>query len=477
MPLPRGRSSRLLTGAAVAVLAAASFGAGLAVGDDAGSRPSVFSAAPVATPVLGQGYDGFAALGDVVLFAAVTETHGRELWRTDGTRRGTRLVRDIFPGEHSSDPFGVPLGGILVFAAKDGRHGQELWRSDGTRRGTFLLEDIKPRGNGRSLSWSFSSATDDGRVFFRVLFTTDDGRHGEELWITDGTGAGTHMVREIYRSTRESNVINAQPREMTVLDRQAFFTASDGEHGFELWVSDGTEEGTRMVADIDERSSRGRNRAGPTSLTAAGDRVFFVADDGIHGRELWVSDGTADGTTIVREIAPGRRSARVEQLAAFGERVVFSATDGTHGKEPWTSDGTGDGTVMLADIADGDRNSLPYQPVVIGDRMVFTAHDVAKQAELWVTDGSARGTMLVKEFPSDTPCGMAPVAVIGGIAFLRGCTLWESDGTERGTVKVDGGPHPSFEFGVLGDVLYLWNEASVGNARLWAARPITHADG
>jgi ELWxxDGT repeat protein len=477
MSFLRGRSSRLLTVGAVAVLVAGSFGAGLAVGDDAASRPSVFSAGPVLRPVHGQGYDGFAAIGDVVVFAGVTESHGRELWRTDGTKRGTRLVRDIFPGEHSSDPFGVPLGDIFVFAAKDGRHGQELWRSDGTRRGTYLLEDIKPRGKGRTLWWSFSSATDDGRVFFRVLFTTDDGRHGEELWITDGTGVGTHVVRDIDRPTGESNVFRAQPREMTVLGRRVFFTASDGEHGFELWVSDGTEGGTGMLADVDRRASRHRNRSGPASLTAAGDRLFFVADDGIHGRELWVSDGTADGTTMVHEIAPGRRSARVEQLAAFGDRVVFSATDGTHGKEPWSSDGTSDGTVRLADIADGDRSSLPYQPVVIGDRVVFTAHDADKQAELWITDGSASGTRLVKEFPSDTPCGVAPVAAIGGIAFLRGCTLWETDGTARGTIKVDGGPHPSFEFGVLGDVLFMWNEETSGTAALWAATPITHEDG
>jgi ELWxxDGT repeat protein len=178
-----------------------------------------------------------------------------------------------------------------------------------------------------------------------------------------------------------------------------------------------------------------------------------------------------------RQIRDGRRSSRIEQITALGDRVVFSATTPIHGKEPWVSDGTPGGTMMLADIAEGDRNSIPYQPVVARGRVFFTAHDADRRAELWSTDGTSTGTRLVKEFPSDTPCGMAPVAAIGGIVFLEGCTLWESDGTERGTIKVGGGPSASREYGVLSDVLLFQNETDAGRGSLWTATPITHVGG
>jgi ELWxxDGT repeat protein len=422
--------------------------------------------------VIEEGPSGFAVVGDVMLFAAKTDAEGRELWRTDGTRGGTRLVRDISPGERSSNPFGVPLGDVFVFAARDGRHGEELWRSDGTRRGTFLLVDIKPHGQNAG-DWSFSTATDDGRVFF----TADDGRHGEELWVTDGTRRGTHLVRDIDRTPGESTGYHDQPRELTVVGRRVFFAASDGVHGVELWVSDGSRVGTRMVADIDPGPPTSDIRDRPSWLTAAGDRIFFVADDGVHGPELWVSDGTATGTVMSRQIREGRRSSRIEQMAALGDRVVFSATTPIHGKEPWVSDGTPEGTTMLADIAEGDRNSIPYQPVMARGRVFFTAHDADRRAELWSTDGTSTGTRLVKEFPSDTPCGMAPVAAIGGIVFLEGCTLWESDDTERGTIKVGGVPSASREYGVLSDVLLFQNETDAGRGSLWTATPITHVGG
>jgi ELWxxDGT repeat protein len=91
------------------VLVGAAFGTGLAFGDGAPSRPSLFTAASVGARAIEEGPSAFVGIGDVVLFSAKTDAEGRELWRTDGTRRGTRLVRDIFPGERSSDSIGMPL--------------------------------------------------------------------------------------------------------------------------------------------------------------------------------------------------------------------------------------------------------------------------------------------------------------------------------------------------------------------------------
>ena len=84
-----------------------------------------------------------------------------------------------------------------------------------------------------------------------------------------------------------------------------FFTADDGIHGSELWKSDGTRAGTVLVKDIDPGTDKGGyDESGPT-LSGVGGTLFFTADDGTHGRELWKSDGTEAGTVLVKDINPG----------------------------------------------------------------------------------------------------------------------------------------------------------------------------
>lgn len=112
-----------------------------------------------------------------LFFSSDDGSHGDELWRSDGTRRGTRLARDIAPGADGSGPGGLTnVNGTLFFDADDGRHGDELWRSDGTARGTRLVSDIDPgrigsepleftAGNGaRALSARGRSRRSWGRV-------------------------------------------------------------------------------------------------------------------------------------------------------------------------------------------------------------------------------------------------------------------------------------------------------------------------
>jgi ELWxxDGT repeat protein len=127
---------------------------------------------------------------------------------------------------------------------------------------------------------------------------------------------------------------------------------------------------------------------GPTSsrisgLTVAGSQAFFAADDGVHGRELWVSDGTAAGTHLVKDVVPGAGSSLPFGLTAVGSVAVFSAFDPAHGVEAWRSDGTDAGTFRLADVAPGPLSSNPLEFTAAGSKLYFVADDNTTGAELW----------------------------------------------------------------------------------------------
>ncbi|MDO9712745.1 hypothetical protein [Paracraurococcus lichenis] len=309
----------------------------------------------------------FVSLGDGrVLFAAEDTTLGRELWVTDGTAVGTALVKDINPGWSGSDTFGtdrddrnfVALGdGRALFSAKDAAHGPELWVSDGTAAGTRLVADIYPG----SADWAGGPhdfvALGDGRA----LFVAYDGAQGKELWASDGTAAGTRLVADINPGGSPGWPAWSNPHDFVALGGgRALFVADDGVHGPELWVSDGSTVGTRLVKDIDPRID---GYSGPGGLVGLGNgRALFAAGDGAHGKELWVSDGTATGTELVGHVDP-------LYLTGLGDgRAVFNVhgrpEDGSEalGWWAWVSDGTAVGTVPLAPVYPGYGHGVILDP-------------------------------------------------------------------------------------------------------------------
>lgn len=326
--------------------------------------------------VSGQGWiDPPVALGDAVaIFGLVDmflfgdlpgrwERIGVEPWITDGTPEGTRPLKDINPGPASSAPsYFLPFGdGRVVFFADDGVHGHEPWISDGTEAGTRLLADIVPGLQGSSPFWASSGmALGDGRL----LFPADDGAHGTEFWITDGTEGGTRLFADIRPGSGSSN-----PDFVAALgDGRFLFLADDGTHGRELWATDGTPEGTRLLADI--RNGTESSGIWKQGILPLGDgRLLFAADDGVRGRELWVTDGTPEGTRLVADIRAGAGSSDPwlqatpfysfdrAALALGDGRAVFLADDGVHGREPWITDGTPEGTRLLADLRPGSAGS------------------------------------------------------------------------------------------------------------------------
>ncbi|MFL6194017.1 MAG: ELWxxDGT repeat protein [Thermoanaerobaculia bacterium] len=313
--------------------------------------------------------------GGFVYFAAGDASTGAELWKTDGTPAGSGLVADLVPGTAPSRPSLLTAVGDKVFfqASNEALYGAELWVSDGTEAGSFMAADLQP-GPPSSNPQNLTAA--EGLLFFTAR--TDS--FGRELWKSDGTEAGTVLVKDIVAGAVSSNP--GDPVEGTFAASPGgplFFVADDLLHGQELWTSDGSEAGTVLVKDISAVAPGSQ----PRRLTMAGSRVFFVADDGAHGRELWVSDGTAAGTHLVKDIAPGAESSNPDNLTAVGSVLLFSATDGGHGVEAWRTDGTALGTRLVQDSAPGNAPASPLGFTPAGPNVYFAANDNTAGFELW----------------------------------------------------------------------------------------------
>ncbi len=178
-----------------------------------------------------------------LFFTANDGAIGFELWKSDGTKDGTVLVKDIQAGPAGSGAGAVTaLNSTLLLSAKGGATGFELWKSDGTEAGTVLVKDINP---GPADSTPSELTVVNGTVFFQANFSGI----GIELWKTDGTAAGTVLVKDVNPGAASS-----LPIELTDVNGTLFFRADDGLPGVgnhrELWKSDGTAAGTVMVKNI-----------------------------------------------------------------------------------------------------------------------------------------------------------------------------------------------------------------------------------
>jgi ELWxxDGT repeat protein len=483
--------------------------------------------------LLGSSPRDFTVIGGTTYFTASHPVSGRELWKTDGTAAGTVLLKDLRPGRDSSDPAGLfNFNGTLYFSANDGETGTELWKSDGTAAGTVLVRDLRPGQSFGADSAPYSSNpgqfTKNGSVLY---FTANDGASGIELWKSDGTEAGTVLVKDIFTGTtpyygvplpndsapQRLTVVNgtlffsaytiaggrelwksdgteagtvlvkdilpgteggyprsAEPTSLFAFNNTLFFTAKDSANGFELWTSDGTETGTTLVEDIDP----GTNDSAPSGFTNVNGVLFFVATTAASGRELWTTDGTAAGTALFLDVNPGVRGSSPSSLHPLGTSLYFEATTVTGGSELWKSNGTPGGTSQLKDIRTGVLSSNPTGIMNVGSTIYFLADNGTNGREVWVSNGTAAGTNLLKDINPSTsgssPTGLTPfgTSLLFTATGSEGAELWTSNGTAAGTLLVkdiafstkSSAPQNFIEMGGL--VYFTATDGTAGN-ELW----------
>lgn len=250
------------------------------------------------------------------------------------------------------------------------------------------------------------------------------------LWITDGTVAGT---------VETSVVVEVTNVQLAPLGAGLVFAGEGDGAGRELWFTDGTLAGTTRLADI----APGPIAEGkPTDFVGVGERVFFVANDGVHDVELWVTDGTTAGTAMVVDLNPAGTSFPVG-LVRVQDRLAFyaSATGGWSNHDLWVTDGTAAGTTKVSELELSPIDLEP--PLSMGGSVYFFANLDAAGGELWRSDLTAAGTSLVADLnPAGDLVASLELAADGRVWFTvhGGATpgLYVTDGTPAGTQLVPG---------------------------------------
>ncbi len=338
------------------------------------------------------------------------------------------LVKDINPGGANGasqiEGRSAELNGEFYFAAQEPTTGIELWKTDGTAAGTVLVKDIVPGSGFPGSSFVGGFFEFGGKLFFGA---DDRGATGMELWTTDGTTAGTVLFKDINPGPGDSRA-----DWFTELNGELFFKATNGyPPGEELWKTDGTAAGTVLVKDINPGSGNFLKSSFPGQFTEVGGELFLRAKSDAAGWELWKTDGTTAATVLVKDINPGTADSNVFGLVELGGELLFSADDGTAGSELWKTDGTAAGTVLLKDIRPGTLGSGPRDLIAFGGQVLFSANDGVSGNELWQSDGTAAGTVLLADInPGAAHSGPEEFVLAPGQLFfiadddVNGSELW-----------------------------------------------------
>lgn len=377
-------------------------------GTSRGTQPMKFADGTI----IRDGY-GLVRAGKFIYFSRYDQ-----LWRTDGTPRQTLPVKDgsgnILAYDYQDDELAVS-GEYVYIATYSG-----LWKTKGTQADTIVIKTFD----------NYSDRPNDMEVVNGTLFYTT---YDHQLWKSDGTAAGTVRVKDMPGNNYSSDHNN-----LTNVNRMLFFSMEDMGEQFDLWRSDGTTSGTvRIVDNVSDRYMAIGN------FRAVNGMLFFTAEtNGYQDTALWMSNGTTAGTKLITTIPDVSTSYSGYFLTTtvLGNALIFFARRDS-GDELWTTDGTAVGTVRLAQDVSPELMMGTYN----GKLYFSAANGTGLGHELWGTDGTVAGTALVSDIArgehSSSPRWFGTFS--RGILFdantserFRGSALWISQGTADTTKQV-----------------------------------------
>lgn len=361
---------------------------------------------------LSLGIEDIVAGDSLFYFSGHTINEGYELWRSNGTAAGTYRIMDIAPGATSGYAGELAvIDDIAYFAGYTDAAGVEAWRSDGTIAGTYMIDDLNVgTGNGNP-AWFTASG---GYVYFSALGTDT----GVELRRTNGTQGNVELIGEFGGTTDSS-----WPEHLTDSDGTLYYAAVGlGSAGHDLYVYDHVGDPLHIdfniIGDIF-----------PRALMPFGNgEIIFTAKTSASGRELWHSDGTQAGTKMITDLYPGEKDGVYpigfpqESFYVWKDSLVyFSGADSVHATdefvyELFVSDGTEAGTKLVSDHVPGAAGSNPGDFFEHGNRLYFAMSDLTIGREPYFLDfGNVNGIFEPKEgltisqlpFPNPLPKGQA----------------------------------------------------------------------
>lgn len=364
-------------------------------------------------------------LNNKFYFSASTTTD-YELWQSDGTSAGTTLFKDLNPSGNANPNYFITINNKLFFKANN----DELWQSDGTETGTTFVLNIPKPVNSADLYRVTPEFvyTSNNQLYFSNYDATND----FELWKSDGTIQNTGLLKNITTRSKGSNASDKKIKVGNIW----YFSAID-HRGTELWKSDGTPEGTTIVKDI----TAGGFSTFIREIVAVGNVVYFTAnttnDNKLH---LFKSDGTESGTVEVILSNGFTYGSTIDKLTAALDKLYFMASHNSTGYVPWVSDGTSNGTHPIANSY--IYNSSPSNLISLGNKLLFTSNG------LWVSDGTQANTYEIFGedifgVPQNPICLVEFNNKIYFFSFYQSSpnytfkyALFESDGTRTGTKVV-----------------------------------------
>jgi ELWxxDGT repeat protein len=473
----------------------------------------------------GVGEPPVAEYNGMVYFAANGGAEGMELWRSNGAEAQTQLFVDLLPGSPQSNPgtFSTAIGKLFFNAGNpDGGRGSyvtdgtlagttlitafpfetflgevgsnayfyrapalgnpgEIWKTDGSVAGTIKIADLQVADSGvefdgslfiparssvslDSSLWKINPTNDtvqevttgpinvfDLKVYAGSLYFSgdlDETGTSDSFLLRLDSGAFAPALVQNSGSVR----LASSPENKAVVAGVLYFTATSPDAGYELWRTDGTSDGTMLVKDI----FPGTNGSIPGGLIEAAETLYFIANDGSSGYELWRSDGSEAGTFLVKDTNPGPGNSQISQLVNLNGRVVFAAP-GSESALPvlWTSDGTESGTSpvnsTVVDLADSF--------VQHGDTLTFAAENASVGRELFILQLQVRPPAPVITGPTGVSSSLRPTVTWNAVEGATEYEVWISNNST--------GENPLIQQIVSGTSFTPSSDLGIGRYTVW----------